>query len=182
MYKLSDVFDKIVDHTIEVEGGFTLDPKDPGNYAMRDGVKVLVGTKYGISAKQYPHVDIKSMTKEGAQSIYKSDYWSSLESMLKKVWGNELDSNQARSAALMFDIAVNSGHKNMIRTIQIAGNIEVDGIYGSKTANALRNLDFNELCLARIAFYARLKIFNRYGRGWIMRTITIQRKLKGLYK
>ena len=49
---------------IKVEGGYVNDPDDPGGE-----------TKYGISKRAYPKLDIKNMTKDLAREIYKRDYW-----------------------------------------------------------------------------------------------------------
>lgn len=57
-------FDLAVNIVLEQEKGYVNDPKDTGGE-----------TKYGISKKQYPQVDIKNLTPEGAKSIYQKDYW-----------------------------------------------------------------------------------------------------------
>lgn len=46
------------------EGGYVNDPVDPGGE-----------TKYGISKRSYPDVDIPNLTLEKAQAIYERDYW-----------------------------------------------------------------------------------------------------------
>ena len=48
------------------EGGekYTNDSQDPGGE-----------TKYGISKRAYPDVDIKSLTKTEAEKLYLNDYW-----------------------------------------------------------------------------------------------------------
>lgn len=57
---------------LNMEGGFSTDPNDKGNYTPSGEFK---GTKYGISARSYPHLDIANLTKEQALEIYKRDYW-----------------------------------------------------------------------------------------------------------
>ena len=55
-------FDKAFDIIVGVEGGFSLDPNDPGNWTGgKRGVGELKGTRWGISAKSYPHLDINFM-------------------------------------------------------------------------------------------------------------------------
>ena len=49
-------FDEIIDHVLEHEGGYVNDPKDLGGE-----------TKYGITKRFYPDVDIKNLTKEDAK-------------------------------------------------------------------------------------------------------------------
>lgn len=46
------------------EGGYVNDPADPGGE-----------TKYGISKRSYPDIDIKSLTIEEAHQIYYKDFW-----------------------------------------------------------------------------------------------------------
>ena len=57
-------FDQCFEKVIGFEGGYTLDPKDPGGE-----------TNWGISKRAYPSIDIKNLTREGAKEIYKRDYW-----------------------------------------------------------------------------------------------------------
>lgn len=72
------------------EGGekYTNDPVDPGGE-----------TKWGISKRAYPDVDIKSLTKLEAEQIYYKDYWLKIgaDKMGKKL------------AIVCFDSAVNCG-------------------------------------------------------------------------
>ena len=52
-------FDKAFDRLIGHEGEFTNDPKDRGNWTTGViGRGQLKGTKFGISAMTYPHLDI----------------------------------------------------------------------------------------------------------------------------
>lgn len=46
------------------EGGYVNDPKDPGGE-----------TKWGISKKAHPDIDIKNLTPEKAAEIYAQEYW-----------------------------------------------------------------------------------------------------------
>jgi lysozyme family protein len=46
------------------EGGYVNHPKDPGGE-----------TKYGISKKSHPELDIPNLTVEAALNIYFEDYW-----------------------------------------------------------------------------------------------------------
>ena len=57
-------FNEIIEQVLEHEGGYVNDPKDLGGE-----------TKYGITKRFYPGVNIKELTKEKAKQIYKDDYW-----------------------------------------------------------------------------------------------------------
>jgi lysozyme family protein len=65
--------------TIEHEGGYQCMPDDSGNWTGgKVGVGELKGTKYGISARQFPRLDIKNLTEDSACNIYRNLYWTSL--------------------------------------------------------------------------------------------------------
>jgi hypothetical protein len=58
------------------EGGYQNIHNDAGNWTGGAvGVGELKGTKYGITAASYPHLDIKNLTPEQAERIYRADYW-----------------------------------------------------------------------------------------------------------
>lgn len=81
-------FDKIIDFVLKSEGGYVNNPNDPGGE-----------TKYGISKKAYPNLDIKNLTLEQAKDIYRKDYWD-------KVKG---DSLPYPLDMCVMDMAVNAG-------------------------------------------------------------------------
>ena len=47
------------------EGGYSNDPQDPGGE-----------TKWGISKRYHPNLDIKNLTAEQAAEIYYNEYWT----------------------------------------------------------------------------------------------------------
>lgn len=58
------------------EGGYQNVHNDAGNWTgCAVGVGELKGTKYGISACSYPHLDIRNLTMAEADAIYHRDYW-----------------------------------------------------------------------------------------------------------
>ncbi|TAK57863.1 MAG: hypothetical protein EPO24_09350 [Bacteroidetes bacterium] len=75
--------------TIELEGGYVNNPNDPGGE-----------TKFGISKRWNPTVDVKNLTKEQAIEIYRVKYWNPLK----------LDTYTCiQFRWKLFDIAVNLG-------------------------------------------------------------------------
>jgi len=64
-------FNQAIEKTLVNEGGYINDPLDAGGK-----------TKFGISKRSYPDVDIKNLTVDGAKSIYKKDYWDKLKQSL----------------------------------------------------------------------------------------------------
>lgn len=91
----------IIARTLGHEGEFTDDPDDAGNWTGGEpGKGELKGTKWGISAKSYPELDIKTLTQEQAVEIYKRDYYDPLK--LSSIWPIQVRWK-------LFDIAVNQG-------------------------------------------------------------------------
>ena len=57
-------FDDAIGIVLKHEGGYVNDKNDPGGE-----------TRYGISKRAYPDLDIKNLTISQATEIYKKDYW-----------------------------------------------------------------------------------------------------------
>ena len=70
------------------EGGFVDDPVDRGGK-----------TKFGISQRAYPKLDIANLTEQQAAAIYKRDYWDAINA----------DSLPEGVREMAFDAAVNQG-------------------------------------------------------------------------
>ena len=161
-------FDEAFELLIGHEGGFQNDPKDRGNWTGgKIGKGELKGTKFGISAASYPHLDIKNLTVEDAKSIYKRDFW---DKTVVNLIEPPLDFT-------LFDIAVNSGVKTAHKYLQKALGVEADGIIGQITANALLkairdgryDMIDNRVNAIRLLEMTNMKGFSRYGKGWVRR-------------
>lgn len=141
---------------LEKEGGatVTMDPADPGGL-----------TKYGISQRAYPALDIRALTLQDAQNIYKKDYWD-------RVSGDEFHD---AVALCVFDCAVNQGVPRAIKLLQKAVGLPQDGIIGPQTIAAVKGADPKALVerfqAERILHYASLGTWERFGRGWARRAI-----------
>lgn len=110
-----DAILKVIDH----EGG----AKITDHKADKGGL-----TKYGISQKAYPELDIRNLTLENAIAIYKRDYWD-------KIKGDQIKSYGVAFA--IFDQAVNRGVVSAIKTAQKAVGQKDDGLLGPMTLNAI---------------------------------------------
>lgn len=155
-------FDLAFDRLISHEGGYSDDPRDLGNWTGgKVGVGELKGTKFGIAAHSYPYLDIKNLTLEQAKEVYKRDFW--------EVAGDAHPSIKFQ----LFDAAVNHGHGNAIRFLQRAVKVADDGAWGKQSQAALDKMDHNDVLLRfvayRLRFWASLKTFDVYGRGWTNR-------------
>lgn len=165
-------FDDAFKELINVEGGWSDDPKDPGNWTSGViGKGELVGTKYGIAANTYGHMNIKQLSLDDAKGIYKRDYWD--------VWRFDgLSSPLPDSLQYeLFDASVNAGRGNASRFLQRAVKVADDGAIGTVTIKALDDA-LTEFGIARVeqwflaeklTHYTSLKIWERYGRGWARR-------------
>lgn len=146
---------------LDMEGGYTLDPNDPGGE-----------TNFGISRKSYPDLDVKNLTVAQAQDIYKRDYWNPCR----------CDNLPFPYAVAVFDMAVNQGTGTAIRTLQDTFGVVADGVIGPMTlaavtaaANDSRKV---KLFLARrLTAYARLMAANQnllvFARDWTYRVIAL---------
>lgn len=157
-------FEKAINRVLPHEGGFTRNPADPGNWTGgKVGRGQLKGTKFGISAAAYPHLDIKNLTWGQASEIYYRDFWSPLHA------GRLHDG----VAYQLLDFAINSGIRTAIRAYQRALRVTDDGIFGPQSlaaAEAMSETDQIMLLLAeRLDWMASLSIWQTFGRGWARR-------------
>lgn len=146
-------FNKAVEFVLKHEGGYVNDPNDAGGE-----------TKFGISKRAYPNVDIKNLTREQAIEIYRRDYWNQLPEGLPAV-----------IHCVLFDCAVNAGIGRALRILQSAIKVKQDGRWGKLSQTALNKYDVNDVLLnfvtERVMFYSTLTTFSRYGKGWVNRSL-----------
>lgn len=160
-------FDIAFDRLIKNEGGYTAGIGDPGGE-----------TKFGISKRSYPNIDIKNLTKDEAKEIYKRDFWDRGQMYM-------LDSNLAFQ---VFDFAVNSGIETAIRKLQKSAGVADDGNIGPITIAAVKNEKPAILMLLflaeRLNFMRKLSNWKISGAGWSARIVDDMRiaanDLKGL--
>lgn len=161
------------ERTFGFEGGYVNDPDDPGGE-----------TKWGISKRSYPHLDIKNLTRPQAEEIYLRDYWSRLR--LDEV----LDAN---IAAEMFDTGVNCGLSSAVTIAQrtcnaLGSHLVVDSYIGPMTLRALndharrhRDTLLVTLNCLQAARYVELTEVNekkkKYFRGWINHRVQLRAEL-----
>lgn len=146
------------------EGGYVNDPKDSGGE-----------TKYGISKKAYPYVDIPNLTIEQAKQIYKKDYWDRCK----------CDYLPDALSVAVFDFAVNSGINRAIKYLQMAiGNITVDGIIGNQTIGAANRVPTKKILDnymdLRLSYLMSLKDWKHFGNGWGKRVERVKKKCEEL--
>lgn len=137
------------------EGGEVNDPADPGGH-----------TKWGISQRSYPDLDIGSLTVEEAAAIYLRDYAVPL-----MLWRFE-----DGVAFQLFDFAVNSGPLTAIKQLQQAIGVDDDGVIGQDTLDAIAARSESDLVMMVIAerldYMASLRTWPDHGKGWVRRMAT----------
>lgn len=168
---MKENFAKAFESVIGHEGGFTDDKRDRGNWTSGTvGVGLLKGTKYGVSAMTYPSLDIRNLTVEDAQAIYKRDFWDKCR----------CDDLPAGVDFLLFDAAINHGASRAIRFLQAAVGAMQDGVIGTKTLLAVWSRDktavVDEFCVRRMIFYTRIATWVHYDLGWTRRAFSTHRQ------
>lgn len=155
-------FEKAFEEVLYWEGGYVNHPKDPGGC-----------TKYGISQKSYPNLDIKNITLELARQIYYCDYW-------KKISFEQIDSDDISTK--LFSICINTGNLAGVRCVQralrsVGSKLQDDGILGNVTLNAI-NSSRSDILLAALkseaaGYYRSLAISDpklcAFLNGWLRR-------------
>lgn len=126
-----------------------------GGYVVDSGGK----TKYGISQRAYPNLNIALLTLDQAVQIYYRDYWL-------KVKG---DSLPVPLDLYMLDAAVNQGPTAAIEMAQVCAKVAADGILGYNTLQALVKVDPKRYLAHRAERYFTTKGFALDGDGWLMR-------------
>ena len=153
-------FNIAFDILLHFEGGYVNDKYDKGGE-----------TKYGISKRAYPDLDIENLTIEDAKNIYYKDYW--LKAKCDKIL--------FPVNIFHFDTAVNCGVYRANRCLQIAISrsgfpIGIDGIIGNQTLTALNRCNIHLLlmnyAIVRTEFYITIGD-SRFLKGWLRRVIKL---------
>ncbi|WP_455756498.1 glycoside hydrolase family 108 protein [Sulfurimonas sp.] len=167
---MTKAFDRAFEATIGHEGGYVDDPTDNGGE-----------TKFGISKRSFPEIDIKNLSLSTAKSIYLENYWNTKQANL----GLLPDSIGIE----VFDTSVNMGRHRALKMLQEALNLlnrnesrfddlKVDGWIGNATISAVEKTKESELLkvLNGLQFTKYLEFVNnnedqeRFFAGWIKRT------------
>jgi lysozyme family protein len=143
------------------EGGLSDHPSDPGGL-----------TKFGISQRSYPHLDVRNLTWDEAAAIYRRDYWD------QPKLGDIPDAGLAEQ---VFDTAVNSGAGRAFRFLhQAVGTPEAPFWTAALRAALGKITDPAQWQVLRDTYLAtRLRFFHRLAlrrpanqaflRGWLRR-------------
>jgi lysozyme family protein len=153
-----------IPYVLKNEGGYVNNPKDPGGE-----------TKYGICKRDHPLVDIKNLTPEQADEIYRTQYWSCGGIASQPVATKFLDmavnmegTGRAGAAVKILQQAVAVQFPNVLRP---------DGHYGPNTELMVNRCDATRLLadMARLACARYNSLadhnpdFETFRDGWLVR-------------
>lgn len=145
-------FEQAFETLLGHEGGYVNDRRDAGGE-----------TKFGISKRAYPNEDIAGLTIERAKELYLRDYWGPAG----------CDAVPEALKLQLFDMAVNSGVRASLKTVQVAVGEIADGILGPRTLLAIQSMPAPRLIArfngARLLLLADLTDWPAFGRGWARR-------------
>jgi len=145
-------FDEAFDRLISNEGGYTPGVGDPGGE-----------TKFRISKRAYPELNIFNLSRDAAKDIYRRDYWDRAQ----------MDEYHPAIAFQVFDAAVNHGIETAVRLLQRAAGVADDGHIGPVTITAIRAKSVTDMLMLfiayRIKFWTKLTTWDTFGRGWANR-------------
>jgi len=174
---MKDNYDTFFEELIKHEGGFTDDPRDPGNQ-REDGFGNAGSTMLGVTAqvwsewtgKPSPKSVMRALTKDDIKPMYKARYWDAVKA-------DELPSGVDISVA---DFGVNAGPGRAAKRLQRVVAATQDGAIGPKTLAMVYNMEptdiLHKYADAREAYYRSLKTFEIYGNGWLRRNKEVLEK------
>lgn len=123
------------------EGGYVDNPEDRGGETNR-GITQKCLDAFN-SKRKYPFFSVEKLSEADAAEIYREYYWNPLQC-------EHLDDQKLATA--IFDLGVLAGVQSMVKNIQKALGIAVDGKMGPHTALSLQS----EATLGSDAFLATL--------------------------
>lgn len=187
-----NTFDKRVNNILNSEGGFTVDPVDPGG-ATNKGIswKVWLNNAENILGVEPNLANLEMLTDDQAKAMYKALYWD-------KIKCEDITDGDLRY--MLFDFYVNAGSNAIItlkRTLNNLGyNLELNGSVDDDLINLINNHPnqtalynnfksnrinyYNELVNASISRYIAkypnatnqqllTKTLKKYQNGWLNR-------------
>ena len=158
----SPKFEKAFAYVIQNEGGYVFDKNDSGGE-----------TKFGITKRSYPSLNIKDLTLEDAKKIYYRDFWQK---------GKFEEISDDLIATQLFDLSVNLGIRPAVIVLQralrsVGKTVQEDGLMGPETLLATLNSDTRCLLAAikseAAGYYRQIAAKNpskqKFLKGWLNR-------------
>ena len=124
-------------------------------------------TKFGISKRAYPHLDITNLTMDQAIQIFYNDFWMR----------NKCEQMPFKIAIAVFDSSVNQGQGTAAKLLQLALGITADGVVGPKTLLAVNKSNHKKTLTSFMAERAiRYPDYDDWPvakRGWMRRLFRV---------
>lgn len=164
-------FPAVLAFTLEREGGYVWNKKDPGGAT---NLGITIGTLSKWLNRPASVDEVKSLTKDVSTQIYKAWYWNT-------VCGDALSGGVD---LMVFDMGVNSGAHEAAVELQNVLSVEPDGHIGKITLSALESRSaasvVEALAIAQKARYESLANFQTFGDGWLRRLVLRHEAAKAL--
>ena len=166
----ADVFARALANVLELEGGFSNDPHDPGGPTNR-GITLAVYARFkGVTVDGSSRArlidELKRISDDTVQTIYRQRYWEP----------GQCAAMPPALALFHFDAAVNHGVAGAARLLQRAVHVTIDGEIGPQTLGAIGRARVEDVLTSYAAIrrerYRALPHFWRFGRGWLRRVDT----------
>lgn len=164
---VGDPFNQALAHVLDMEGGYTDDPHDPGGPTNLGITLATLASWRGLTVDTSNYLDlreaVRNLDRKAAAEIYRARYW-----------------RPSRSAELPpgldlmhFDACVNHGVNGAAHILQQVLDVTTDGEIGPETLGAAARRPASETidryARLREARYRALPHFWRFGRGWLAR-------------
>jgi lysozyme family protein len=158
------MLDRALKTVLKWEGGYVNHPNDPGGATnMGITLKTLAGWRGAPVTAE----DVKALTHDEAEAIYKARYWTECK----------CEAFEFPVALMVFDAAVNHGPGRAARLLQDALGVTADGAIGPVTLGAAQAKDpkvlATEIAARRMVFYGSLRTFETFGLGWSRRLMDV---------
>lgn len=151
------MFNDALIFTLQNEGfnAYTNDPNDKGG-----------ATKWGISKRSHPDLDIENLTFVEAQLIYRKEYWNAKYNSLDR-----------KLAIRLFDVGVNIGVSKAVRILQetlnkyFEADLKTDGKFGLNTLRACNSVTQRSLYstyVFEVSLYYK-SLNSNFLKGWLNR-------------
>ena len=159
-------FEKAFEYVIQNEGGYVFDKNDPGGE-----------TKFGITKRSYPSLNIRELTLEDAKKIYYRDFWQK---------GKFEEISDDLIAMQVFDLSVNLGIRSAVIVLQralrsVGKTVQEDGLMGPETLLATMYSEPRSLLAAikseAAGYYRQIAAKNpsqqKFLKGWLNRAYKV---------
>ena len=155
---MEERFNRMIEVILRHEGGYVDDPDDLGGE-----------TKYGITKRRYPDLDIANLTIEDATEIYYRDFYLKLN--LHYIEDDLL-------ALHILDMGVNAGPSTAVKLLQaLLPSVAEDGVIGPMTAEAVKEASnhvdmvdaYSAKRIQRYYYVSTLRNNKKFLKGWVSR-------------